>query len=161
MSVIDTVESALVGPSAKALTLLATRVFMGGLIFWWGLVKGLDLGVGQAVSDRFYGGLFSFDALLIGFGWLQAAAGILVALGLFRRLVLPFQLVINTFVALSVWWTILDPFWLWMPGEKPVEVGHLFYPSAIVAAVSWLLIAFRAEDRLALDRLIGLNRDSV
>ncbi|MGF1552779.1 MAG: hypothetical protein ACFBWO_09790 [Paracoccaceae bacterium] len=155
MSAIDRVDAAARSPASQRFALMATRVAMGGLLFWWGLVKGLDTGVGQAVSDGFYGGLFSVGALLIAFGWVQVAAGVLIALGLLRRVTLPFQLVVNLFVALSVWQAFVDPFWLYLPGEKPTPFWQLFYPSLIIAAVSWLLIAFRGADAWALDNAIG------
>ncbi|MEO0820445.1 MAG: hypothetical protein AAF074_08465 [Pseudomonadota bacterium] len=146
---------------SRHFALLTTRIAMGGLLFWWGLVKGLNTGVGPAVSDRFYGGLFSIDALLIGFGWLQVAAGIAIALGLLLRALLPFQLVVNLFVALSVAVAFVDPFWLWMGGEKPSPSLHLFYPSLIIATVSWLLIAFRDQDAWTLDRVLTGNRGAI
>ncbi|MBK0398370.1 hypothetical protein H0I76_04140 [Limibaculum sp. M0105] len=151
---LDALERPFTSPASQALALAATRIAMAGLMFWWGLVKGLNLGVGQAVSDGFYGGLFTVDALLVAFGWFQVAAAIALALGLFRRVLLPFQLVMNAFVAFSVSVWFIDPFWLWMPGEKPFQFGQLFYPSIIVAAVSWLLLALREQDWLALDTLL-------
>ena len=136
---------------SQRIGLLALRVSTAGLLFWWGLVKGLDTGTGQAVSNKFYGGVFSADALLIAFGWFQVGLAVLIALGLFRTLTLPIQFIVNAFVAFSVWRSILDPFWLWMGGDKPDTVNALFYPSIIVAAACWVLIAFREQDRFALD----------
>lgn len=136
---------------SQRIGLLALRVSAAGLLFWWGLVKGLNTGTGQAVSNKFYGGVFSMDVLLIAFGWFQVVVAILIALGLFRAVTLPIQFVVNLFVALSVWRSLIDPFWLWMGGDKPDTVNALFYPSLIVAAACWILIAFRAEDRFALD----------
>ncbi|MEL6775481.1 MAG: hypothetical protein AAFS07_02155 [Pseudomonadota bacterium] len=155
MTAIDRLESAVQGETARAASLAALRITTAGLMFWWGLVKGLDMGVGAAVSNAFYGGLFTLDALLIAFGWLQVFAAIALALGLFRRALLPFQLVVSVATAVVVWQSILDPFWLWMPGEAPGTVNKLFYPSAIVAVASFLLWSFRAQDTWALDRVIG------
>ncbi|MEM6972476.1 MAG: hypothetical protein AAF577_06695 [Pseudomonadota bacterium] len=155
---IDRIETALSGETARAAGLATLRVTTAGLMFWWGLVKGLDLGVGQAVSNAFYGGFFSVDMLLIGFGWLQVAAAIALALGLFGRVLLPFQFVVNLFVALAVWQSIIDPFWLYSAGEAPGTVNKLFYPSAIVAAASFVLWSLRRDDVWAVDSLIGGRR---
>ncbi|MEO1469643.1 MAG: hypothetical protein AAFV86_11330 [Pseudomonadota bacterium] len=154
MTTIDRLDDALTGETAKRAGLMALRVTTAGLMFWWGLVKGLDMGVGQAVSNAFYGGFFSVDALLIAFGWFQVVAAIALALGLLRGPLLAVQVVMNTFVAVAVWQSVLDPFWLFMPGEAPGTVNKLFYPSAIVAAGSLVLMAFRREDAWALDRLV-------
>ena len=140
----------LLSTAAKRAGLLALRVTLAGLMFWWGLAKGLNIGVGQAVSQNFYGGMATADALLVGFGWLQVAAALLLALGILRRVLLPLQFVMHLFVAGAVWWAFVDPFWLWMGGEKPAPFPQLFYPSIIVAG-SWLLIAFRDQDSWALD----------
>ncbi|MEM6423078.1 MAG: hypothetical protein AAF698_10835, partial [Pseudomonadota bacterium] len=126
MTVLDRFETAVTGPKAQAAGLLALRITTAGLLFWWGLAKGLDLGVGQAVSTKYYGGVFNADVLLIAFGWLQVIAAVALAFGLFRRALLPFQFVVNLFVALAVWQSLIDPFWLWMGGEKPGTVNTLF-----------------------------------
>ena len=140
---------------SRHLALLLLRVSLAGLLFWWGLAKGLNLGVGANVSDKYYGGFFTIDLLLIVFGWIQVAAALCIALGLFRFPLLVFQLIVNGFVAVIVWQSLIDPFWLWMGGEKPETVNALFYPSVIVAAGSFLLLAFRSMDAWALDRVIG------
>lgn len=142
------------GTMMRNLSLFLLRVTLAGLLFWWGLVKGIGTGTGEAVSNKYYAGLFSIDALLLAFGWVQVLASMLIALGLFRMIVLPFQFVVNFFVAAVVWVSLIDPFWLWHTGEKPETVNALFYPSAIVAAASLLVIAFRRDDAWAVDRLI-------
>lgn len=134
----------------RRISLLLLRLTLAGLIFWWGLVKGLNIGVGQSVSDTYYGGTFTADTLLIAFGWFQVILAVLIALGPMRRFTLPIMLVINAFVAASVWQSLIDPFWLWMGGDKPETVNALFYPSAIVVAGCLVLIAFRRDDSIAL-----------
>ncbi len=136
--------------AAQRLGLLVLRVTTAGLIFWWGLVKGLGTGAGPAVSDKYYGGVFTQDILLIAFGWFQVALALVIAIGAWRRFTLPALFVINTFVALAIWPSFIDPFWLWMGGEKPGTVNALFYPSIIVVAACWVLMAFRKHDRWAL-----------
>lgn len=140
---------------SRKLGLLALRVTTAGLLLWWGLVKGLDTGAGEAVSNKYYGGTFSTDVLLIGFGWLQVAIAILLIVGYARSPALWAQFAINLFVAIAIWQSLVDPFWLWFPGDKPETLNALFYPSAIVAAASWVLIAFRDQDTLALDYLMS------
>jgi len=135
----------------QAASLLALRVTTGFLLIWWGLAKAMNPGLGNLVSNTFYGGLFSFEMLQLVFGIAQTALGALVVLGLFRRVTLPLQLVINAFTALSVWYALIDPFGWYLPVERPFQFSHLFYPSAIVVAACVLLIAFRSADRYALD----------
>ena len=140
---------------SQRLGLVVLRVSTAGLIFWWGLRKGLNTGTGQAVSDKYYGGAFTQDLVLIAFGWAQVALAVLLVLGLFRRITLPVQFVINAFVAVIVWQSIADPFWMWMGGDRPETLNALFYPSIIVAAACWVLIAFRRQDTFALDTLLS------
>lgn len=155
MTLLDRFDAFAASLGSRQFALATVRVSMGGLLFWWGLVKALNTGVGQAVSENWYGGAFSIDLLLIVFGWGQVVAGIALALGLFRAVLLPAQLIINVFVAVMVWQAFIDPFWLWMPGEKPNPALQLLYPSLIITVVSWLLIAFRGDDRWAPDHVVG------
>lgn len=146
---------ALTSPSSQLVGLLVLRLATAGLIFWWGLRKALNTGTGQAVSDKYYGGMFTQDTVLIAFGWGQVTLSVLVALGLFRLVTLTLQFVINAFVAVIVWQSVVDPFWMWMGGDKPETLNALFYPSIITAAACWVLIAFRNHDRVALDTVIS------
>lgn len=145
----------LTGPAARAAMLLALRVTIAGLFFWWGLARALDTGVGQAVSEGFYGGALSARTLLVAWGWLQAAIGVALALGLLRVPLLLVVLAANLASAIVTFQFIIDPFWLYLPGEKPIAFGHLFYPSAINVAVPFVLLAFRHDDRWALDAALG------
>ncbi|MEM9358353.1 MAG: hypothetical protein AAGB04_19365 [Pseudomonadota bacterium] len=138
----------------QSFSLLFLRVTTAGLLFWWGLAKALRPAIGENVSNKFYGGMFNAESLLVGFGWAQVVCALLLIVGIFRLPLLWVQLAINMFVAASVWQSLIDPFWFWMGGEKPGVVNALFYPSAIVVAASLLLIAFRSQDSLALDRII-------
>lgn len=149
------------GERSRNAALLALRVSTAGLMLWWGLLKALGLpsavagmSAGRAVSDRYYGGAFSNEAALSAFGWAQVLMAALLAVGLLRAPLLWAQLVVNLFVAAAVGWSLVDPLWLWGPGDRPATLNLLFYPSAIVVAASWLLIAFRAEDAWALDRVV-------
>ncbi|MEM7506814.1 MAG: hypothetical protein AAF415_08705 [Pseudomonadota bacterium] len=139
----------LTGPTMQHASLLLLRVTTAGLMFWWGLAKAMNTGVGQGVSNKYYAGAFTQDLLLTAFGGAQAVAAVLIALGAFRGILLPFQFAVNLFVAIVVWQSIADPFWMWMGGEQPETVNTLFYPSAVVAAASLVLIALRRQDRWA------------
>jgi hypothetical protein len=61
--------------------------------------------------------------------------------------VYPLQLLLNGASLLAVMPSVIDP-WGWMFEGSNV----LFYPSLIIFAGSLLLIAYRDEDRMALDR---------
>ena len=80
--------------------------------------------------------------------------GSLCVIGLWRRVALPLQAIINGFTALSVWWAIIDPFRWYITGvDRIVFNSHVFYPTSITFAACILLITFRPQDTLALDRL--------
>jgi len=142
----------------KRATLLALRVTTGFLLIWWGLNKIVSTGLSMTISDTFYGGLFSADTLQYGFGAVQTAVGALVVLGLFRRVVLPIQAAINAAPTAAVWYAIIDPFNWYLGNERAFPYTQLFYPSAIILAASLLLIAFRDQDRLALDNRASAER---
>ena len=99
----------------QAGSLLALRVTVGFLIIWWGLAKAMNPGLGNAVSNHFYGGVFSFEMLQLGFGVFQVVIGGLVVLGLFRAVTFPVQLLINAF-RVVVWSAII--FVRLVPGQR-------------------------------------------
>lgn len=138
----------------RQLALTALRVTTGFLLIWWGLNKIVSTGLSKTISDTFYGGAFSQAGLLIAFGVLQTAIGGLVVLGLWRRLAYVAQLVINGFTAVAVWYAILDPFGWYITFDRGFAFTQLFYPSAIILAASFLLIAFHDQDRWVLDRAL-------
>jgi len=137
-----------------ALALLYGRVAVGGLFFWWGTKKILDPAFGAAVSSNFYGGAFSMEALIMAFGFFQVVIGILMILGLFRRIVHVAGAVMLGFTAISVWYSIVDPFNLWLKNKRPVGNSQLFYPTSINLAAQLILLATIGQDRLALDRIL-------
>jgi len=79
-------------------------------------------------------------------GALQILVGLLVVLGLARRWTYSVQLLLNAASLFAVMKSVVDP-WGWMYEGSNV----LFYPSLIIFAGSLVLIAFRDQDRLALD----------
>lgn len=155
---LDPLYARLNGDFARQLSLLLLRVTTGFLMVWWGLNKIVSTGLSKSISENFYGGAFSQAWLLIAFGVLQTALGALVVLGLFRRPAYLVQLAVNAFTAAAVWYAIVDPFKWYLPPQSGFPFTQLFYPSAIIAAASLLLIAFHDWERWALDRRLGRAR---
>ena len=131
--------------------LLALRVTTGFLIVWWGLDKLVNVGHAVAVSERFYLGVVSSEGALQAFGVAQTLLGVLIVAGLFRRWTYPALLAITGATALGVWRSIVDP-WGWVLEGS----NALFYPSAIIVAGVFVLLAFREHDEWHLDT--GLAR---
>jgi putative oxidoreductase len=107
----------------------------------------LDPAHALRVSDNFYRGLLSHGALMPVLGTLQIVLALLAMVGLFRRLVDPLMLLVNLGSMIGVWRSVVDP-WGWFLEGTNV----LFFPSVIVVAGCLVLIAFRDEEPLALDR---------
>ena len=136
----------------KPLSLVLLRVSLGGLMFWWGLNKIVNPGLSTAISDTFYFGLFSSALLQQGFGIAQTALGVLVMLGLWRRLTYPVLAVILGFGAVATWYAVIDPFEWLLPPQDTFGFTHLFYPSIINFAAALVVWGFRGDDRWAVDR---------
>lgn len=134
----------------KAFAFLLLRISVALLIVLWGIDKIVDPAHGVAVSDRFYGGLLSLPALMPVFGGAQILVGALALVGLFRRVVDPLVLLLNTASLVGVWRSILDPWGWYMEGTNV-----LFFPSLIVFAASLVLVLNREAETLVLDRSAG------
>lgn len=135
----------------KAGSLAFLRIACGMLLVIWGLIK---LGAPDAaihVSDKYYFGLFSADALQRPLGAAEALLGFLVVIGLMRPITLPLQALVLGFGALAIWRYLLDPLGLFLLTEETRQV--LFFPSLGIAAASLVLLAFQKEDRFAMDTL--------
>jgi len=131
----------------KSLSLLALRITIALLVLLWGIDKLVDPAHALRVSDSFYRGLLSHGALMPLLGALQVSLALLAMVGLFRRVVDPLVLLVNLGSMLGVWRSIVDP-WGWFLDGTNV----LFFPSVIVVAGCLVLIAFRDEESLVLDR---------
>ena len=95
-------------------------------------------------------------------GGAQVVIGALVVVGLWRKLALPLQAIINGFTAFSVWWAIIDPYrWYISDVDRIVFNSHVFYPTSITFAACLLLMAFRRQDTLALDHLREPKKDAL
>lgn len=131
----------------KAVSLLLLRTSCGFLMVLWGMDKLVNPDHALFVSNTFYLGLFSALPLLRGFGVVQIVMGLLVAVGLGRRLLYPLLGLITGVSMLAVWQSVVDPLGFVFENTK-----RLFYPSLIIFAAVLVLAAFRDEDKLSLDR---------
>ena len=130
----------------RRLALLALRVALGLLMLVWGADKLANPAHGMQVAERFYFGMPSPRALMPAAGIAQLALGALVILGLARRVAYPALALVTGTTLLGVWRSVADPWGWWL-----TETNTLFFPSLIVFAGVLVLLAFRADDRLALD----------
>ena len=134
----------------KSWGLLLLRVSTGWLLVMWGLDKLVNVEHGQRVAESFYLGIGAQAVVQNGLGVLEIILGLLVVVGLWRRLAYPAMVAVLLITALAVWRSVIDP-WGWFLDGANV----LFYPSAIVFAGSLVLWATRDEDHLALDARRG------
>jgi uncharacterized membrane protein YphA (DoxX/SURF4 family) len=133
-------------PRARAAALLALRLSLALLMLVWGADKFANPEHGVQVAAHFYGGLFGGRGMMPVLGALQLALGLLVALGALRRWSYPALAVVTGVTMLGVWRSVVDPWGWWLEGANV-----LFFPSLIIFAAVLVLLAFRAEDTIALD----------
>ncbi|HNR75594.1 MAG TPA: hypothetical protein PKM48_00565 [Parvularculaceae bacterium] len=138
----------------KPVLLLALRASTGALLIVWGALRAFSPERGVGLANKYYGGAVNSEAIQAAFGWGEIALGALVILGLFRVVAYPLQALMLVGGALAIWKHLLDPLSLYLfTGEAKANI--LFFPSTTVAIAALILLAFKADDRLALDRLIG------
>lgn len=130
----------------KVWTLLFLRVSLGWLLIIWGADKVFNTEHGMAVANTFYFGFLAMESILQISGIVQILIGLLVVVGFARLWVYPLQLLLNAASLIAVSQSVIDP-WGWFFEGSNV----LFYPSLVIFAGSLLLMAFRDQDRLALD----------
>ncbi|WP_372572280.1 hypothetical protein [Ruegeria jejuensis] len=140
----------------KSALLLALRLSTGLLLVIWGLIKAIAGETAIEVSDKFYGGALSAQNLQAILGWAEVVLGLLIILGLFRKITYSIQAIILVGGALAIWKYILDPFGMYLVDEASRQV--LFFPSFTVAVGSLILLAFMSEDRIALDRILFASK---
>jgi putative oxidoreductase len=131
----------------KNITLLLLRISLGWLLVIWGADKVFNVEHGMAVANKFYFGFLAAESALQVAGVLQILIGLAVVVGFARRWVYPIQVLLNGASLLAVFKSVVDP-WGWVL----TGTNALFYPSLIIFAASLLLIAFREEDTLVLDK---------
>lgn len=137
----------------KAITLLALRITTGALLIIWGAIKLSAPDAATRISDKYYSGIISADAIHTPLGLAQIILGGLVILGLFRKFIYPAQALVLVGGALAIWKYLIDPLGLYLLTEETRQV--LFFPSSTVAIASLILIAFREYDTLSIDRLLS------
>lgn len=130
----------------KRRTLALLRASLGVLLVIWGIDKLRNVRHGLAVSEGFYGGLFSSPTLLVAFGAIELVLGVLIVLGAARRVAYPALLLVTGATLLAVWRSVIDPL-----GFVFAKTQLLFYPSLIIFAGALVVWAFRDEDTLAVD----------
>tara|TARA_Y100000815_G_scaffold271514_1_gene298244 strand:- start:862 stop:1284 length:423 start_codon:yes stop_codon:yes gene_type:complete len=138
----------------KAWTLLLLRVSLGWLLVVWGADKVFNVEHGMAVADKFYFGFLASQSVMQVAGVAQVLVGLAVVAGLARRWVYPLQLMLNGASLLAVSKSVIDP-WGWVFQGT----NALFYPSLIIFFASLLLIAYRDQDLLVLDKTVGDKRN--
>ncbi|MBE5073870.1 hypothetical protein IM511_06085 [Erythrobacteraceae bacterium E2-1 Yellow Sea] len=136
----------------QAASLLFLRVSTGLLCLIWGVLRLIRPDAGARVSGKYYADLFSGMAAQTAWGVALVAIGTLVILGLGRRIVYPLQALVLCSGALAIWRYLLDPLGLWLLDRDSAQL--LFFPSLGMAAATLVLLAFMAQDRFALDRML-------
>jgi putative oxidoreductase len=142
--------------SLRPWSLLLLRIGTGLLLVIWGLLRVTMPAAGPGLADRYYSGLFGGQTLQVAYGAVQVTVGVLVVLGLFRRIAYPALAVILVPAALMLWRYLLDPYGMYLLSREDSQI--LFFPSITVAAATLALLAFGADDKFALDRLFGGRR---
>lgn len=143
----------------KAVSLAGLRISTGLLILIWGLIRVGAPDMGAHVSEKYYAGIGSAESIQMVWGGSFLVLGTLSILGLFRRYTLTLQAVILVTGALSIWKYLVDPLGLYLLTRETSQV--LFFPSLGIAFASLTLVAFREEDRFALDAWLERRRSSL
>lgn len=148
-----TASDSATGGIARPASLLILRIGTGLLLVVWGTLRVVSPASGPGLADKYYGGLFGLPAAQIGFGAAEIALGLLVVLGLFRRLAYVGQAFILIPGTVLLWRYLLDPLGLYLLDKAASQI--LFFPSITVAGATLVLLAFRQDDRWSLDDLLA------
>ena len=142
------------GASIRPASLLLLRTGTGLLLILWGALRVISPGAGPGLANKYYGGFLDLQSLQIGFGVAEVLIGLLVVLGLFRRVSYLLQALILIPGTIVLWRYLLDPLGLYLLDKDSSQI--LFFPSITIAAATLVLLAFRDEDRWSLDhKLLG------
>ena len=136
----------------KAVLLLALRATTGALLIIWGVLRVMTPQTAVGLSEKYYGGMISADALIMPLAYGQIALGALVILGFLRNIIYPLQAIVLVGGAAAIWKYLADPLGLYL--LTPETNKLLFFPSTTVAVASLIIIFFKEYDRIALDRLL-------
>lgn len=135
----------------KAISLFLLRFSTGMYLVLWGIHKFTNVTQAIGLSDRFYGGLTSTEALMPVIGGLQIILGLLVILGLVRSISYMAQLAWYVIGLVPIIGYILDPFAAYL-----VETSHLtWFPSTTLLFASMIIIVFKESDTISLDHKRG------
>ena len=137
--------------SAKAASLLLLRIGTGLLLVLWGALRVLSPAAGPGLAAKYYGGFLDLQSLQIAFGIAEVIIGLLVVVGLFRRVSYLLQAFILIPGAIVLWRYLLDPMGLYLLDKESSQI--LFFPSVTIAAATLVLLAFRNEDRWSFDHM--------
>jgi len=140
------------GTSTKAATLLLLRLGTGLLLILWGGLRIISPAAGPGLATKYYGGLLNLQSAQIGFGVAEVIIGLLVVVGLFRRVSYVLQALILVPGTLILWRYLLDPLGMYLLDKESSQI--LFFPSLTVAAATLVLLAFRDQDRWSLDQML-------
>lgn len=141
----------------KAASLLLLRIGTGLLLVLWGALRVTSPAAGPGLANKYYGGLFDLQSLQIGFGVAEVAIGLLVVVGLFRRVSYLLQALILVPGAIVLWRYLLDPMGMYLLDKESSQI--LFFPSITVAAATLVLLAFRDEDRWSFDHRLMARKN--
>jgi len=140
----------------KPVSLLLLRIGTGLLLVVWGSLRLISPAAGPGLAERYYRGFMGEATIQIAYGAAEVVIGLLVVLGLLRRVAYPLQALVLVPGALVLWRYLLDPMGVYLLSRENSQI--LFFPSITVAAATLVLLAFMDEDRLALDRLVFRDR---
>ena len=128
----------------KAFTLLLLRISTGLLLVLWGAIRVGSPETGSGVAAKYYSGLLGSQGLQPIIGYAEIALGILVCLGLLRKISYPLQALILCVGALMIWNHLLDPLGVWLVESEDRKT--LFFPSLCVAFASLIPMVFKEYD---------------
>lgn len=140
----------------KAYSLLFLRVSTGLLLILWGFIRVNAPEKGVGLATKYYDGIGGVGWVQLLWGAFLLVVGTLCILGLFRRFSYPAQALVLVGGAAAIWKYLVDPLGLYLfaPGTNQI----LFFPSLGMAAATLVLIAFRGDDLLSLDRWLARGR---
>lgn len=133
----------------KPASLLLLRIGTGALLVAWGALRVISPAAGPGLAKKYYSGLLDLPDVQVVFGVAEVALGLLVIMGLFRRVGYVLQALILVPGAIILWRFLVDPLGLYLLDKQSSQI--LFLPSITVAAATLVLLAFREDDRWSLD----------
>lgn len=137
----------------RPFSLLLLRIGTGLLLVLWGSLRVFSPEAGPGLANKYYSGLLNVETIQLAYGAAEIVIGLLVLLGLCRRLAYSLQALILIPGALILWRYLLDPMGLYLLTRESSQI--LFFPSITVAAACLVLLAFRDEDRYSLDHRLS------